>query len=78
MRHAVNMKGEDSNSSLGAKLYMRKRQRKPYEQGREAAERGWDRISPYTRILAEKYWYDGFDSVKSNNAVGSPIGGKQS
>ena len=32
-----------------------------YEQGREAAERGHERHSPYEGIKAEEHWYFGYD-----------------
>jgi len=32
-----------------------------YEQGREAAERGHERHSPYEGIKAEEHWYHGYD-----------------
>ena len=34
-----------------------------YQQGREAAINGWERISPYKQHFAEDSWYAGFDSV---------------
>ena len=37
--------------------------RKAYQQGREAAENGWERTSPYTGVKAEQYWYAGYDNI---------------
>lgn len=34
-----------------------------YEQGREAAKRGHERVSPYIGIKAEGYWLAGFDDA---------------
>ena len=34
-----------------------------YEQGRKARENGWERVSPYKGIKAEKYWYAGYDGT---------------
>ena len=39
------------------------RERTAYKQGAEAAERGYERISPYINIKAERYWYAGFDGI---------------
>lgn len=39
------------------------RNRTAHEQGREAAERGHERLSPYIGIRAEGYWYAGFDNA---------------
>lgn len=38
--------------------------KKAFEQGKEAALNGYERVSPYTKIASEKDWYSGFDSVK--------------
>ena len=42
----------------------------PFEQGAEAARRGYERVSPYTRNKAEGEWVSGFDSVET---VKSPM-----
>lgn len=34
-----------------------------YTQGREARANGYERLSPYTNIKAERYWYAGFDGI---------------
>ena len=34
-----------------------------YQQGVAAALNGWERLSPYTGLKAEKAWYAGYDSV---------------
>lgn len=33
-----------------------------FQQGRIAAERGWERRSPYIKCAAEAVWYEGYDS----------------
>lgn len=35
-----------------------------FQQGRSAAERGWERLSPYSKRVAEGVWYEGYDSSK--------------
>ena len=34
-----------------------------YKQGQLAKECQYERVSPYTGILAEKYWYAGYDGI---------------
>lgn len=34
-----------------------------YEQGKDAAEKGYERTSPYINLNAEHYWYAGFDGI---------------
>jgi len=34
-----------------------------HRQGQEACSNGYERISPYQNLLAEHYWYAGFDGV---------------
>lgn len=40
-----------------------------YLQGKQAAENGWERQSPYSRVVAEGYWYAGYDGVDYNTYV---------
>jgi len=42
------------------------RNKTAWEQGREAAERGYERHSPYKGIEAEKHWYGGYDEQVIN------------
>jgi ribosome modulation factor len=34
-----------------------------FKQGQEAAANGWERVSPYSKLKAEQYWYNGYDSA---------------
>jgi hypothetical protein len=34
-----------------------------YTQGQQARENGWERVSPYRKVAAEKYWYAGYDGI---------------
>lgn len=34
-----------------------------YKQGKEAKARQYERVSPYTNLKAEKYWYAGYDGI---------------
>ena len=42
---------------------MSKHLRTAHEQGQQAKANGYERISPYTGMLAEGYWYAGFDNI---------------
>jgi hypothetical protein len=51
--------------------------RAAYKQGQQAAECGWERISPYQKIKAEGFWYAGYDGVDYNTYVNSLKSGEQ-
>jgi hypothetical protein len=42
---------------------------KAYQQGKEAKERGYERNSPYKKLVAEKYWLAGYDGKPKPKAV---------
>jgi len=35
-----------------------------HSQGAEAKERGWERDSPYKKLIAEQYWLAGYDGIE--------------
>jgi hypothetical protein len=52
--------------------------RAAYKQGQQAAEFGWERISPYQKLKAEGFWLAGYDGVDYNTYVNSLKFGEKS
>jgi hypothetical protein len=40
-----------------------------FKQGQEAAANGWERVSPYSKLKAEQYWYNGYDSITKEGSA---------